>query len=345
MHVIDLRSDTVTLPSAAMRAAMADAELGDDVYGEDPTVNRLEQLAAEKVGKEAALLVPSGTMGNLCAIMAHCGRGDEALIGDESHIYNYEAGGAMVLASVALHPVATQPNGELALDELQVALRDPYDPHSAQTKLLCLENSHNRCGGVVLQPAYMGEVYAFANDHRLKVHLDGARVFNAAIALNVDVRAFTKHVDSVMFCLSKGLAAPVGSILAGDEAFILRAWRARKMLGGGMRQAGIMAAAGIVALDSMIERLAEDHECARMLAEGLATLPHISIDLSSVQTDIVRFRVNGSHNAISFIQAMKEQGVLLGGIGNGYVRAVTHYGITQDAIEETLEAAQRVLRA
>jgi threonine aldolase len=238
MRTIDLRSDTVTLPSPEMRRAIAEAPLGDDVYGEDPTVNRLEALAAERVGKQAALLVVSGTMGNLCALLAHCARGDEALVGDESHIYHYEAGGASVLGGIALHPVATAPNGELPLDALAAAIRDPEDSHEALTRLVCLENTHNRCGGVVLSPAYMRSVRALAGERALVVHLDGARLFNAAVALNVDVRELTQHVDSVQFCLSKGLSAPVGSILAGDAEFIAQARRVRKLVGGGMRQAG-----------------------------------------------------------------------------------------------------------
>lgn len=344
MNLLDFRSDTVTLPSPTMYQAMAQAALGDDVYGEDPTVNRLEQQAALLVGKAAAMFVPSGTMGNLCAVMAHCGRGDEALVGDESHIYHYEAGGTMVLGSVALHPVATTAAGELPLDELAASMHDPYDAHGALTRLICLENTHNRCGGVILSPAYMAEVRSFAQQHGLSVHLDGARVFNAAVALGVPVTQLTDQVDSVMFCLSKGLAAPVGSLLAGDEAFMQRARRARKMLGGGMRQAGILAAAGLVALEQMVARLAEDHANARMLAEGLAAMPGIELDLGSVQTDIVRFRVTDPRfTPAGFVAAAKQHGLLLGTIGRGYVRAVTHYGLDSDHVEEALERIRLVL--
>jgi threonine aldolase len=343
-RTIDLRSDTVTLPTPAMRAAIAAAELGDDVYGEDPTVNRLEALAAERVGKAAAMLVPSGTMGNLCALLAHCGRGDEALIGDESHIFHYEAGGASALGGVVMHPVATTPAGELPLEALAAAVRDPNDEHEALTRLICLENTHNRCGGVVLTPAYMRAVRSVAAERGLALHLDGARVFNAAVALGVDVRAITVHVDSVMFCLSKGLAAPVGSLLAGDEAFVRRARRARKLLGGGMRQAGVIAAAGIVALEEMIGRLAEDHTNARLLAEGLATLPGIAIDLATVQTDIVIFRLaDPAWSPATFMRALAERGLLIGEIGRGYLRAVTHYGITSDDIEAALEIVRETL--
>src|SRR5262245_63796834 len=238
MRTIDLRSDTVTLPTPEMRRAIADAPLGDDVYGEDPTINRLEALAAEKVGKEAAMLVTSGTMGNLCALLAHCARGDEVIVGDQSHIYNSEAGGASVLGGIALHPIPNAPNGALPLDALAAAIRDPGDSHAALTRLICLENTHNRCGGVVLAPEYMHAVHRFAREQGLKVHLDGARLFNAAVALGVEACEIAQHADSVMFCLSKGLAAPVGSILAGDAEFVARARRMRKLLGGGMRQAG-----------------------------------------------------------------------------------------------------------
>ena len=344
MKPIDLRSDTVTLPTPEMRRAIAEAALGDDVYGEDPTVNRLEALAAEKVGKAAAMLVASGTMGNLCALLAHCARGDEAIVGDEAHIYHYEAGGASVLGGIALHPVPTAPNGELPLEALAGAIRDPNDEHEAITRLICLENTHNRCGGVVLSPAYMRAVRDFARPRGLLVHLDGARIFNAAVALGVDVRELTQHVDSVMFCLSKGLAAPVGSILAGDVAFIARARRMRKLVGGGMRQAGIIAAAGIVALEQMVARLAEDHANARMLADGLATFPQIAIDLETVQSDIVIFKLRDGEPG-AFVRALAERGLLVGEIGRGYIRAVTHYGIDASDIEEALEIVRATLSA
>ena len=346
MRTIDLRSDTVTLPTPEMRRAIAEAPLGDDVYGEDPTINRLEALAAELVGKEAALLVVSGTMGNLCAILAHCARGEEAIVGDESHIYHYEAGGPSVLGGVALHPVRTEPSGELPLAEIAGAVRDVTDPHEAITRLLCLENTHNRCGGVVLSTAYMRAAHQLARERGMLVHLDGARLFNAAVALKVDAREIARHVDSVQFCLSKGLSAPVGSIVAGDAAFVARARRIRKLVGGGMRQAGIIAAAGIVALEQMVERLAEDHANARLLAEGLATFPQIAIDLATVQTDIVIFRLReGYGSPDTFMGALAERGLLVGGIGRGAIRAVTHYGIDAGDIEEALEVVRATLAA
>lgn len=342
MRTIDLRSDTVTLPTPAMRRAMAEALVGDDVYGEDPTINRLEALAAERVGKEAALLVASGTMGNLCAILAHCGRGDEALVGDLSHIYNYEAGGASVLGGVAFHVVPTLPNGQLPLAELAAAVRQANDSHEALTRLICLENTHNRCGGVALAPEYLRDVQAFARERGLRIHLDGARLFNAAVAQRTDVRTVTGHADSVQFCLSKGLAAPVGSILAGDAALIARARRIRKLVGGAMRQAGVIAAAGIIALEEMVERLAEDHANARMLAEGLASFPQIALDLATVQTDIVIFSLRVG-SATALVQALAAHGVLVGEVGRGALRAVTHYGIDASDIEETLEVTRAAL--
>jgi threonine aldolase len=346
MRTIDLRSDTVTLPTPEMRRAIAEAPLGDDVYGEDPTINRLEALAAEKVGKQAAMLVVSGTMGNLCALLAHCGRGDEAIVGDESHIYNYEAGGASALGGVAYHVVATAPNGELPLATLAGAIRNAADSHNAMTRLICLENTHNRCGGVVLSPEYMRSVAELARGRGLAVHLDGARVFNAAVALRADVREITRHVDSVQFCLSKGLSAPVGSILAGDAEFIARARRVRKLVGGGMRQAGIIAAAGIVALEQMVDRLAEDHANARLLAEGLASFPQIAVDLATVQSDIVIFRLRDERwTPESFARALAERGLLVGGLGYGRIRAVTHYGVDAGDVEEALEIVRSVLHA
>jgi len=266
MKPIDLRSDTVTHPTPAMRAAMSQAPVGDDVYGEDPTVNRLQELAASLVGKEAALYVPSGTMGNLASILAHCQRGDEVMLGDKSHTFLYEAGGISVLGGIHSRQLTNQPDGSLLLSELEEGLRGS-DSHFPPSRLVCLENTHNRCGGTCQTPEYFQQVSGFAGRHGLKIHLDGARIFNAAAAQNVDVTAFAQHVDSLTFCLSKGLAAPVGSVACGTREFIQRVHRQRKLLGGGMRQAGILAAAGIVALETMPGRLGEDHARARALAE------------------------------------------------------------------------------
>ncbi len=342
-NVIDLRSDTVTLPSPAMRQAIFDAALGDDVYGDDPTVNALEKLAAAKVGKEAALLVTSGTMGNFCAVLAHCGRGDEVIVGDKCHIYNHEAGGASVLGGVAYHTVVNTDTGELPLAAIAGAIRDRENLHAAMTRLVCLENTHGGCGGVVVAPSYMAEVKKLAHANDLKVHLDGARVFNASVALGVDIKEITQHVDSVQFCMSKGLSAPIGSILAGDADVIRKARRLRKMLGGGMRQAGIIAAAGIVAITEMVDRLAEDHVNARILAAGLNTIPGITVDMHKVQTDMVILTITDGRDLGTLINQLKAHGILVGGFGANSIRAVTHYGIDSNHIEATLETFRTLM--
>lgn len=345
--MIDLRSDTVTLPSPAMREAIATAPLGDDVYGEDPTVNELERLAAATVGKEAAVLMPSGTMGNLAALLAHCGRGTRVVLGTECHVFNYEAGGASALGGIAYHTLPTAPDGTLPLDAIAAALHHADDPHHAPPAALCLENTHNRCGGTVLPLSYMAAAHATARDAGVPLHLDGARVFNAAVALGVDVREITRHVDTVQFCLSKGLAAPVGSMLAGPAPFIKQARRARKLLGGGMRQAGVVAAAGIIALTTMPERLADDHANARHLAEGLARIGGITVDLSRVQTNIVIFGLtpDAPLSDTQFIAALRQRGLLVGGMGLGRIRAVTHYGIEAAHVDEALSIVADALAA
>jgi threonine aldolase len=341
---IDLRSDTVTLPPPRMREAMARATVGDDVYGEDPTVNRLEALAAELLGKEAALFTPSGTMANLLALLSHCARGAKVLVGDVSDIWLWEAGGGSVLGGVVCHPVATQPSGELDLADLEAAVGDAGDPQCAVAALVCLENTHCAAGGRVLRQAYMRSVQAFAEAGGLAVHLDGARIFNAAVALGVDVRELAEAADSVSFCLSKGLAAPVGSLLAGAGPFIRRARRLRKMLGGGMRQAGFLAAAGIFALEEMVGRLAEDHALARLLADGLSELPALEID-GRPETNVVIWRLGDpAITDAAFIRALEQEGVRVGLLGRGRIRAVTHYGIGRVEIEQAVDAARRALR-
>jgi len=344
--MIDLRSDTVTLPTPAMREAMYRAELGDDVMGEDPTVNCLEAMAAEMTGKEAALLVVSGTMGNLVSVLSHCRRGDEAILGDKSHIFHFEAGGASALGGVVFHPVPTGRFGELDLDALRNAIRPAAtNVHYAPPGVLCVENTHNRCGGTILQPAYLRAVREIADGAGISVHLDGSRIFNAAVALGCDVRDLTGFADSVQFCLSKGLSAPVGSLVCGRRDFIARARRARKMVGGGMRQAGIIAAAGIVALTEMVERLAEDHHTARILAEGLAELPGMQLDLDTVQTNLVIFGPRTPHpEGPSFAQELARAGVKIGDIGGGRFRAVTHYGIAESDIHEAVRSIQKTWR-
>ncbi len=343
MRIVDLRSDTVTRPTPAMREAMYRAEVGDDVFGEDPTVNRLEELAAHRLDKEAALFVASGTMGNLVALLTHCGRGDEAIVGDRSHTYLFEQGGMAALGGIVPHPIPNQPDGTLRLEDIEQAIRED-NVHFPRTRLLCLENTHNMCNGMPLSVEYTAQVVHLAHSHGLKVHLDGARIFNAAAALGVDVRELTRDVDSVMFCLSKGLCAPVGSLLCGDRSFIAEARRARKVVGGGMRQAGVLAAAGIVALEQMTGRLGEDHARARRLAEGLAEIPGVVV--APVATNIVYFwleeeRPNRTPETV--VHALAERGVLVLGRELGRFRAVTHYWIGDEDIEYTLAVMREVI--
>ena len=342
---IDLRSDTVTQPSPAMRRAMYEAEVGDDVHGEDPTINALQERAAAIMGKEAALFVASGTQGNLVAILTHCTRGDEIIVGHQAHILHYEVGGASALAGVKVRAVPNRWDGSMDPAQVREVIRDRTDVHCPYTRLICLENTQNRCGGVVLDVAYMRVIHDLAREADCAVHLDGARIFNAAMALGVTVAEVAENADSVMFCASKGLGAPVGSLLCGSRAFINRALRWRKMVGGGMRQAGIIAAGALYALDQMVNRLAEDHRLARVLAEGLAEIPGVSIDLRTVQTNIVIFGVAKSgHTAAEVAQSLDASGVLCEALGPDIVRFVTHYGIEQAQAEEALARTALVLR-
>ncbi len=345
MNPVDLRSDTVTLPSPAMREAMYHAKVGDDVCGEDPTVNHLQEMAAERLGKEAALFVVSGTMGNLVALLAHCGRGDGAIMGDQSHTFLNEAGGASVLGGVYMRAVPNRVDGTIDPDVLEKAIPSE-DIHHPCVRLVCLENTHNYCGGVSLDPQYTATIADLAQRHGLNLHIDGARIFNAALALGVRVRDLAAPADSVMFCLSKGLSCPVGSMLCGSTAFIDRARRMRKLVGGGMRQAGVIAAAGIVALEEMVERLQEDHDTARLLAEGIAQIPGLSLDLRTVQTNIVFFDVVSDRmSPQQFVDALRPEGVWMWVLGSGRVRAVTHYGIVRQDIERALQVMRRVMTA
>lgn len=342
MRVIDLRSDTVTLPSPAMRQAIAAAELGDDVFGEDPTVKRLEAMAAQVMGKEAALLTTSGTQSNLVALLTHCRRGDEVILGHQAHILHYEVGGAFALGGLGLRPVPNDPRGRLDLEAVRAAIRG-RNVHFPRTGLICLENTHNRCGGSVLSEEDLAAVRALADEHGLPVHLDGARLFNAAVALGVPVARLARYADSVAFSLCKGLGCPVGSLLCGSPGFIEEARRYRKMLGGGMRQAGIIAAAGVYALEHMVDRLAEDHENARLLARGLAALPGVEL-APPPETNIVFFTVKGWHLG-RFVQRLREVGVLCLDEGGGRIRMVTHYGIERSDVEEAVERVRSVLAA
>jgi threonine aldolase len=341
--VIDLRSDTVTHPTPEMREAMARAEVGDDQSGEDPTVNRLEELAALKVGKPAAMYVPSGIMGNLSALLTHCGRGDEVVMGDQSHIFWYESGGGAALGGLVYHTMRTGRYGELDPAEVGAAIR-PERNGFAPTGLVCLENTHNRCGGTVLSVEYMRSVAELAHARGVPVHLDGARVFNAAAALGVSVPEVTAPVDTVQFCLSKGLSAPVGSLLAGPVEFIREARKARKMLGGAMRQAGVIAAAGIVALERMVERIPEDHEAVRRMAEAIGALPGVELDLASVQTNIVVFEL--SHEAWTpeeLMRALAAEGLRISSFGGRRLRLVAHHGVSEEEYRRAAEIFERVL--
>lgn len=342
MRIVDLRSDTVTHPTPAMREAMYRAEVGDDVFGEDPTVNRLEEMAAERLGKEAALFVASGTMGNLVALLTHCRRGDEAIVGDCSHTYLFEQGGMAALGGIVPHPIPNQPDGTLRLEDIEQAIRDD-NVHFPRTRLVCLENTHNMCNGMPLSAEYTAQVAELAHTRGLSVHLDGARIFNAATALKVDVRELVKEVDSVMFCLSKGLCAPVGSLLCGDRSFITEARRARKVVGGGMRQAGVLAAAGIVALEQMTGRLEEDHARARRLAEGLGEIPGVQV--GPVATNILYFWLDEEVNKTpeEVVSGLAQRGVLVLGRELGRFRAVTHYWISDEDIEYAIAAAREVI--
>jgi threonine aldolase len=328
---IDLRSDTVTKPTAAMRAAMAAAEVGDDVFGDDPTVNALQQRIAALLGKEAALFVPTGTQSNLCALMAHCQRGDEYLVGQMAHTYRWEGGGAAVLGSIQPQPLAQQADGSIALADIEAAIK-PDDAHFAVTKLLTLENTW---GGQVLPPGYVEQATALARRRGLATHLDGARLFNAAVASGRPARDIAQHFDSVSVCFSKGLGAPAGSALVGSKALIGRAHRIRKMLGGGMRQAGVLAAAALHALDHHVERLADDHAHARRLAEGLQGLPGVAVQMP--QTNMV-FVDLSPEKAPGVVDRLRAAGVLCTGLYR--LRLVTHLDVSAPDIEQAI----RVLR-
>jgi len=344
MRQVDLRSDTLTRPTPSMLKAMAEAQVGDDVFGEDPTINKLEEMAADRLGKEAALFVASGTMGNLVSLLAHCGRGDEIILGSLSHTFFFEQGGSAAVGGIHPRTVANQPDGTLALTEIEAAVRSD-NIHFPLTRLIVLENTHNLCGGHPLDTDYMQAVGDIARRHGLKIHVDGARFFNAAVALDVKVDQLAAEADSVSFCLSKGLAAPVGSLVCGSRDFIFKARRARKVLGGGMRQAGVLAAAGIVALNEMVDRLVDDHANARKLADGLAEIPGLSIDPSLIKTDIVYFEVKRENLAVEeLVNRLEEQGVRMLPVGPGRIRAVTHYHITSDDIDYALGAFSKVMR-
>jgi threonine aldolase len=343
MKVIDLRSDTVTHPTPEMRRAIFEAPVGDDVYGEDPTVNRLETMVAGIMGKEAALFTTSGTQSNLIAVLTHTHHGDEIIVGDEAHILWYEVGGAATLGGVILRTVPNDSCGRLNPDDVDRAIRSK-DIHYPRTTLLCLENTHNRCGGAVLTQDYTDEICNLAHTRGLKVHLDGARIFNAAIALGVPACELARDSDSVAICLSKGLSAPVGSLLCGSKDFVERARKFRKMLGGGMRQAGIIAAAGIVALETMVDRLAEDHSNARRLAEGLAGIEGITLAQDDIPTNIVMFHLSPELSVVEFVEGLERAGVKIGLRDGRPFRAVTHRMVSSSDIDEALARIEAVCR-
>jgi threonine aldolase len=345
MDFIDLRSDTVSHPTSSMRAAMANAEVGDDVYGEDPSVNQLQELAAEMLGKEAAIFIPSGTMGNLTAILTHCNRGDEVILGNKSHTFLYEAGGISVLGGVHSCQLVNQSDGTLVLDDIQGAVR-PDDPHAPITRLVALENTQNYCGGVPLSVEYTNAVGKLAHEQGLLLHIDGARIFNAAAALDISARELVAPADSVTFCLSKGLCAPVGSVLCGSADFIKGAHRIRKQLGGGMRQAGILAAAGIVALQSIVPRLTEDHARAQRLAAGLANIPGVLLDPGTPYSNMIFLNLSTDCplTAPQIADRLAPRGVLVGAVSERRFRLVTHYWIDDDAVDKALIEFSAVLR-
>ncbi len=324
---------------------MATAEVGDDVYGDDPTVNALQALAAEMTGKEAGLFVTSGTQGNQVSLAAHCGRGDEAIVGFDSHIFNAEAGGAGIMSSIAVLPLQTDGIGRLDLDQVKKFIR-PDDPHKPTSRLLCGENSYGTKNGAAIPVDYFKDLRQIADDRGLSVHLDGARIFNAATALGIDVKEIAQYADSISICLSKGLCAPAGTVVVGTEAFIHKANRARKMLGGSMRQAGILAAAGIISLKDMTKRLDVDHKHAKRLANGLSNIPYINIDPSKVDTNLVFFNLkdNAPLNETEITHRLKNEfDILMGGTYGSGFRAVTHYWITEEKVDKTLSALKTIL--
>jgi len=336
MRKIDFRSDTVTKPSPGMLEAIATAELGDDVYGEDPSVNELEIKAARITGKEASLFVASGTMANLIAILAHADRGGEIIVGNKSHIFVSEAGGASALGGVSYHVVPNNSKGLFDIVDLEAAFRDDTNYHHPITSLLAFENTHNNCGGIAISPEDLNPIIDWAQEYNLPTHVDGARIFNASTRLDIPVQKLVERIDSVSFCLSKGLACPVGSMICGDEKFINKARRIRKMLGGGMRQAGILASAGIFALDNMLDRLLEDHINAAKLAQGLSDLEYIDINHKLVETNLVFFNVSNEHKEKLHL-FLESHGIKGGSATGNRWRFTTHYGISSEDIDYTIE--------
>tara|TARA_Y100000590_G_scaffold250803_1_gene281700 strand:- start:1163 stop:2191 length:1029 start_codon:yes stop_codon:yes gene_type:complete len=341
--VIDLRSDTITLPTEGMMHAVSVANLGDDVLDEDPTVNDLEKKSANLTGKDASLFVPSGTMANLTSILAHCERGDEVILGDQSHTFLYEAGGISSLGGIHSHQLKNQDDGTLDLDNIKDAIRSD-NIHFPRTRLICLENTHNRCFGSPLKLNYLSSVKSIAKENKLKLHVDGARLFNAAVALEISVKELCEPVDSITFCLSKGLSAPVGSLVCGESNFIYKVKRLRKTLGGGMRQAGILAAAGIEALDTMVPQLVLDHTHAKILADGLSKIDGLTCDPEFVSTNIVYFLLERDNlSGQEFLSILEKKGVRFFELSPKKYRLVTHGGITENDIYKTIKIFSKVM--
>ena len=333
--IIDLRSDTVSLPTDEMREAIYRAELADDVYGEDPTVNALEAKAAQIFGMESAVLVASGTMGNLVASLAQCQRGDEVIVGNKSHLLLYEVANLAVTGGIQIRPIENKDDGTFDLNELELVIRGD-DIHVPRTKMVVIENTHNRCSGAVIGLDHIKEISKLARSRDMKVHIDGARIFNAALALGVTPDKLVENADTITFCLSKGLSCPIGSIVCGSKETILEVRRNRKMLGGGMRQAGIFAAAGVVALDTMVDRMSEDHNNAKTLAQGIAEIDGLQVEPNMIKTNIVIVEVLAKP-ITKFISDLKEKGLLVSHADTNRVRLVTHYGIEESDISKTLE--------
>ena len=343
MKVIDLRSDTVTLPSQEIRQAIFDSELGDDVFQEDKNVNLLEKKAAEISGKEAALLVPSGTMANLISFLVHCPRGTEALLGNKSHTFIYEAGGISAFGGIHSHQLKNDNQGLIALNDIKEAIRED-NVHFPKTSLISLENTHNKCFGAPLSKDYIDAVSEISKSNNLKLHIDGARIFNATVSLNISLSSLVENVDSITFCLSKGLSCPIGSVICGSEEFIYSARRMRKALGGGMRQAGVIASAGLVALKTMNDQIKIDHQNAKLLADGLSNIKNIILDTNKVHTNIIYFKLaDDIMNAKEFLKTMENAGILFFESFENQYRLVTHSGITQDDIDNTVKIFEKQL--
>ena len=343
--MIDLRSDTVTLPPKAMKDFMMQSSLGDDVYGEDPSINLLQEKTADLFKKEDALFVSSGTMANLISVLTHCDRGDEILLGDKSHIFYYEAGGVSAFGGIHSHQLKNKDDGTIDINEIKNNIRKDRDDHFPKTKLLCLENTHNYCYGSPIDKNYFKEVHKLLKTQKIKLHIDGARIFNASIALKTSVADLTSSADSISCCLSKGLSAPIGSLIVGKKDFILKAKKIRKALGGGMRQAGIIASAGLYSFNNMIDRLEEDHEIAQILANKLHEVENLNIELDLVKTNIIFIHLNNTKlSDKDFLLQLNQNNIKIDYKGNRKFRLVTHYGFQKNQIDTVVSTIANILK-